>query len=156
ELDDEHRLTLVAVARPDEVDDLDRRLRALRQGRDGPQQQAEDDECESSHRRANGSGANRSAGSLMPWFSSCLESVGRMPVALRRPRYLPFSSTPMAKSKRNRCWRVMMSPSMPSTSEMWVMRRVPSLRRWTWTIRSTAEAICSRMARTGRSKPAII
>jgi hypothetical protein len=49
----------------------------------------------------------------------------------------------------------MTSPSMPCTSVMWVMRRVPSRRRDRCTIRSSAEAICSRMARTGRSKPAM-
>ncbi len=49
----------------------------------------------------------------------------------------------------------MISPSIPSTSVMWVMRRVPSRNRATWTIKSTAEEICSRMARTGRSKPAM-
>ena len=49
----------------------------------------------------------------------------------------------------------MTSPSMPCTSVMWVMRRVPSRRRVSCTIRSMADAICSRMARTGRSKPAM-
>ncbi len=49
----------------------------------------------------------------------------------------------------------MTSPSMPCTSVMWVMRRVPSRSRVRCTIRSSAEAICSRMARSGRSKPAI-
>ncbi len=38
---------------------------------------------------------------------------------------------------------------------MLVILRVPSLRRDWWTMRSTAEAICSRMARSGRSTPAI-
>ena len=49
----------------------------------------------------------------------------------------------------------MTSPSIRSTSVTWVIRRVPSLRRAWCTIRSTAEATCSRMARTGRSMPAI-
>ena len=49
----------------------------------------------------------------------------------------------------------MMSPSMPTTSVMAVMRRVPSLSRVCWMIRSMALATCSRMARTGRSMPAI-
>ena len=52
-------------------------------------------------------------------------------------------------------WVVMMSPSMPTISVMAVMRRVPSLSRVCWMIRSTALATCSRMARTGRSMPAI-
>ena len=48
-----------------------------------------------------------------------------------------------------------MSPSMRSTSVRWVILRVPSLKRVWCTIRSTAEATCSRIARTGRSMPAI-
>ncbi len=38
---------------------------------------------------------------------------------------------------------------------MLVILREPSLRRDWWTMRSTAEAICSRMARSGRSTPAM-
>ncbi len=48
-----------------------------------------------------------------------------------------------------------MSPSMPTTSVTWLMRREPSRKRSTWTMRFSADAICSRMARVGRSKPAI-
>ena len=48
-----------------------------------------------------------------------------------------------------------MSPSMPTTSVTWLMRREPSRKRSTWTMRLSADAICSRMARVGRSKPAI-
>src|SRR5690606_8472728 len=155
ELDDQHALAAVAVSGADEVDDLDRRLGALSECRHGAQQEGDECEGESSHRRANGSGSNRSAGSRMPWFSRSSEKVGRIPVALRRPMYLPSSSTPMPKSNRKRSCRVMISPSMPSTSVMWVMRRVPSLRRETWTIRLMADATCSRIARTGRSKPAM-
>ena len=51
--------------------------------------------------------------------------------------------------------RVITSPSIFSTSVTWVMRREPSLNRVWCTIRSTAEATCSRMARIGRSMPAI-
>ena len=49
----------------------------------------------------------------------------------------------------------MTSPSMRSTSVTWVIRREPSLSRLWCTITSTAEATCSRIARTGRSMPAI-
>ncbi len=49
----------------------------------------------------------------------------------------------------------MTSPSMPWTSVTWVMRRVPSRSRVMWTMRSRADAICSRMARIGRSNPDI-
>ena len=48
-----------------------------------------------------------------------------------------------------------MSPSMPCTSVMWVTLREPSRMRLCCTMTSTAELICSRMARTGRSMPAI-
>src|SRR3982750_3857304 len=44
---------------------------------------------------------------------------------------------------------------MPCTSVTWVTRRVPSRSRVSWTTTSTAEAICSRMARSGRSIPAM-
>ena len=48
---------------------------------------------------------------------------------------------------------VMMSPSMPCTSVMWVIRRTPSLWRVICTMMSMADAICSRIARSGRSMP---
>ncbi len=48
-----------------------------------------------------------------------------------------------------------MSPSMPWTSVTCVITRRPSGMRETCMMRSRAEAICSRMARIGRSKPAI-
>ena len=51
--------------------------------------------------------------------------------------------------------RVIVSPSMRRASVMWVMRRDPSTRREIWTIRSNAAAICSRIARKGRSTPAV-
>ena len=49
----------------------------------------------------------------------------------------------------------MTSDSMPATSVMAVIRREPSFMRACWMTRSTAPATCSRMARTGRSTPAI-
>ena len=49
----------------------------------------------------------------------------------------------------------MTSPSIRPTSVMWVMRRRPSTSRFTWMIRSNALAIWSRMALSGRSKPAV-
>src|SRR6478672_3093820 len=49
----------------------------------------------------------------------------------------------------------MTSPSIRPTSVMWVMRRRPSTSRLTWMIRSNALAIWSRMALSGRSKPAV-
>ncbi len=49
----------------------------------------------------------------------------------------------------------MTSPSMPTTSVIVTIRRLPSRSRVWWTIRSIALATCSRIARTGRSTPAI-
>ena len=46
-------------------------------------------------------------------------------------------------------------PSMPCTSVTCVTRRVPSRSRVICTTTSTAEAICSRIARSGRSMPAM-
>src|SRR3972149_3168494 len=89
----------------------------------------------------------------MPWTSKRSTNLGRMPVGLRRPWILP-SRTPVCSKTKTSCM-TMTSPSMPWTSVMLVILRVPSLRRDWWTMRSTAEAICSRMARTGRSTPAM-
>src|SRR5215217_2235337 len=89
----------------------------------------------------------------MPWTSNFSTNLGRMPVGLRRPWILP-STTPVCSNTNTSCM-TMTSPSMPWTSVMFTILRVPSLRRDCWTMMSTAEAICSRMARTGRSTPAI-
>ena len=48
-----------------------------------------------------------------------------------------------------------MSPSIPTISVTWVMRRTPSFMRVWWTNRLRAEATCSRIARIPRSIPAI-
>ena len=89
----------------------------------------------------------------MPMTSNFSTNLGRMPVGLSRPWILP-STTPVCSKTKTSCM-TMTSPSMPWTSVMLMIWRVPSLRRLCWTIRSTAEAICSRMARSGRSTPAI-
>ena len=64
------------------------------------------------------------------------------------------STTPVCSKAKTSCM-TMTSPSMPWTSVMFVILRVPSRMRDWCTMRSTAEAICSRMARSGRSMPAI-
>ena len=51
--------------------------------------------------------------------------------------------------------RTSLTDFVDSTSVRLVIRREPSLKRVWWTIRSTADATCSRIARTGRSMPAI-
>ncbi len=51
---------------------------------------------------------------------------------------------------------MMTSPSMPSTSVMWVMRREPSRRRAACTITSTEAHIISRMVRDGSEKPPMV
>ncbi len=49
----------------------------------------------------------------------------------------------------------MTSPSMPSTSLIATIRRLPSRIRACWTMRSIALATWSRIARTGSSTPAM-
>ncbi len=51
---------------------------------------------------------------------------------------------------------VTVSPSIPVTSLTATTRREPSRSRASWTTRSTAELTCSRIARIGRSIPAIM
>ena len=51
---------------------------------------------------------------------------------------------------------MMVSPSIPITSVMWVMRREPSRRRAAWTITSIEAQIISRMVRDGSEKPPIV
>ena len=48
---------------------------------------------------------------------------------------------------------MMVSPSMPLISEIFISLRVPSDSRLTWTIMLMAEAICWRIARCGIEKP---
>src|SRR5581483_1782452 len=134
----------------------DGRQRHAEQRRGRRRQQHEDgDHRAPTMRRAKGSWAKISGRSRIPLSASRSPNFGRMPVDFRWPRNRPFSSTLIPKSNRNRSWRTTTSPSIPCTSLTWVTRRVPSRRRVRWTMRSTAEAICSRMARTGRSIPAI-
>ena len=45
------------------------------------------------------------------------------------------------------------SPSMPVTSEIFIILREPSARRATWTMILMAEATCWRIARCGIEKP---
>ena len=51
---------------------------------------------------------------------------------------------------------MMVSPSMPITSVMWVMRREPSRRRAAWMTTSIEAQIISRMVRDGSEKPPIV
>jgi hypothetical protein len=52
-------------------------------------------------------------------------------------------------SNLNSSWVTMTSPSMPITSVMLVVRREPSRRRFTWTMRSTESAIWRLIASFG-------
>ena len=65
----------------------------------------------------------------------------------------PAGAAGRSKRKMSCNWGVV--PSMPTISAMLSTRRTPSSNRRTWTIRCRAETICSRMAREGRSSPAI-
>src|ERR1700757_4015433 len=51
---------------------------------------------------------------------------------------------------------MMVSPSMPITSVMWVMRREPSRRRAAWMMTSIEAQIISRMVRDGSEKPPMV
>src|SRR6266849_3485011 len=75
-----------------------------------------------------------------------------MPLGENVPRNLPSAPSPW-NWKVYRSWVVMMSPSIPTTSVIWVTRRAPSRMRLTWQIRWTADAIWVRIARDGRLMP---
>ena len=51
---------------------------------------------------------------------------------------------------------MMTSPSRPSTSVTWVMRREPSRRRVAWMMTSIEVTIISRMVREGSEKPPMV
>ena len=89
------------------------------------------------------------AGISMPCSAILSMNLGRRPVAPSWPVVVP--SAPGVSSRLKMSCSRMMSPSMPCTSVSEVMTRRPSGMRVTWRIRWSAEAICSRMARTGRS-----
>src|SRR6266851_3643302 len=96
-----------------------------------------------------------SAGEIATLFESIFAiACGRIPVGLSLPWMRPLPSTPVS-SKRKTSWSVMVSPSRPTISVMLVIRREPSRSRDCCTIRWIAEAICSRMARCGKSTPDI-
>ncbi len=86
----------------------------------------------------------------MPFAANLGMNVGRSPVASRVPRIFPFSSRPVCLNSKM-SWVRIWSSSIPYTSVMFTILREPSPRRAVWTIRSTAEAICSRIDRSGIS-----
>lgn len=81
---------------------------------------------------------------------------GLYPVALKLPRILPWLSTPVS-SKTNMSLRPMCNSSsiIPDTSDTCTILRFPSGRRAVCTIKWMAEAIISRIALMGSSKPDI-
>ena len=126
-----------------------RSRRQRRQGRGLDQARRPDGRSASS----SGTEVNIVGWSSMPRSARSCVNLGLRPVLTNWPRNRPASSRPAEKSKVNRSWRVMTSPSMPTTSVIATIRREPSLRRACWMMRSSAPATCSRMARTGRSTP---
>ena len=91
---------------------------------------------------------------LKPAASRRLPKNGRMPVGLISPMILP-SGALLVCSNLKISLMTMVSPSIPETSEIEVILRLPSLRRDCWMMRSIAEATCSRITRTGKSMPDI-
>ena len=84
------------------------------------------------------------------FLRACSANVGRRPVGTSRP------SSPLGPGRcLKTSWRRIVSPSMPCTSVMAVTMRRPSGKRSSWMMTSIAALTCSRMARTGRSKPAM-
>ena len=70
-------------------------------------------------------------------------------MARNNPQTFPFLSS-LLRSKRKMSCIVMTDCSMPVISVMAVTLRLPSDRRVTWIRRLTADAVCSRIARSGR------
>ena len=54
--------------------------------------------------------------------------VGRMPVEMNSPKARPLGSTPVWRNAKISCMMIV-SPSMPTTSEMLVTLRGPPCRR---------------------------
>src|SRR6266540_2324961 len=77
-----------------------------------------------------------------------------MPVGRNSAITLPSCVAPFCSITKMSCM-VITSCSMPTISVIWVTLREPSRRRLSWTTRLMAPAICWRIARTGRSTPAI-
>ena len=91
------------------------------------------------------------SGSSMPRFSNLCRKLGRRPVALKRPDDVRSPAVTSSILNLNSSCSVITSDSIRCTSVIAVTRREPSSSRSRWTIRSSAEATCCRIARTGRS-----
>ena len=74
--------------------------------------------------------------------------LGRIPVAMNSPWARPLASTPIGRKAKISCMMIV-SPSIPMTSEMLVTLRGPPCKRLAWMITSTAAANCDRNARIG-------
>ena len=90
----------------------------------------------------------------MPLVSSLSTNFGRRPVGCRLPTTVAVLRD-RVDLEGEQLLHGDASPSMRWTSVIEVTRRAPSCSRSMWMIRSSAEATCWRIARTGRSKPAI-
>ena len=98
-------------------------------------------------------------GRTTPFAASFSRKCGLRPGALRAARAAACRASCGVSSSGGLATKmscsVITSDSMRSTSVMCVIRREPSTRREIWTSRSNALAICSRIARSGRSTPAV-
>ncbi len=94
-------------------------------------------------------------GRSMPRLRNFSWNTGRRPVGRSAPTIVRSGATDwISNSKMS--WSWMTSDSMRSTSTTWVTRREPSSSRSMCTSRSSAAEMCWRIARSGRSKPAIM
>src|SRR5262249_51919288 len=126
-----------------------RQLRRAEIGADDPAGDEHEDEEREHHHRTSVTPSNMSAGRWMPDAFRRSQHFGRTPVARKRPITLPSCETPIFSNTKISCI-VITSPSMPVISEMLVTLREPSLRRVCWTTIWIADAICWRIARSGR------
>src|SRR5581483_3732723 len=104
-------------------------------------------------RRSSDPGWKSSGRRVTPAAASFSTNRGGMPVAVGLPS--SESPAPPCGFATNRSCTVITSDSMRRTSVMLVTRRVPSTSRSSWMTTSNALAICSRIARSGRSTPAV-
>src|SRR6185503_6337305 len=93
--------------------------------------------------------ANMFCGRSTPATRRRSMNPGRTPVASNRPTTTPSFDTPWRLNRKISCAE-MTSPSIVVTSVTLVTRRVPSERRDTWMITSSADEICSRIALFGK------
>jgi hypothetical protein len=102
--------------------------------------------------RRDGARREQPGGQLDAALCELVQEDGRSPVGRSAPLIVPSGANESILNSKMSCI-VMTSDSMRWTSVIAVQRREPSSIRSMWTIMSSAEDTCCRMARTGRSYP---